>query len=72
MRFDQDEIIDGLAGLPFEFTEEISKLKLELFDSNGIGIIPDNHADVKEAIHKGNRYSQLLSKRKTFWKATMN
>jgi predicted Fe-Mo cluster-binding NifX family protein len=72
MRFDKDEIIDRLAGLPFEFTEEIAKLKLEVFDSNGIEIMPDNHADVKEAIQKANRYSQLLSKRNTFWKATMN
>ena len=72
MRFDKDEIIDGLAGLPFEFTEEIAKLKLELFDSNGIGIMPDNHADAKEVIHKSNRYSQLLSKRNIFWKATLN
>lgn len=65
------EIIDGLAGLPKEFTDEINQLESELYDSLGNPIMPEPE-NIEESIQKGNRYCKLLQKRNEFWLAKLN
>lgn len=72
MTLKREAIIDGLAGLSKEFTDELNELKSELFDSHGNPIMPDNEADLRESIEKGQRFNQLLQKRNAFWAAKLN
>jgi hypothetical protein len=66
-----EAIIDGLAGLPKEFTDELNQLKSELYDSQGNPIQPTPEK-IDESIQKGNRYCQLLQKRNELWTAKLN
>jgi hypothetical protein len=68
----QEAIIDMIAGVPKKATEELNKLKAELFDKQGNNIMPNNEAEMQESIQKANRYAQLLQQRNDLWLAKLN
>jgi hypothetical protein len=66
-----EAIIDGLAGLPKSFTDELNELKAELYDSQGNPIKPEPE-NMDKQIQKANRYTQMLQERNELWTAKLN
>jgi hypothetical protein len=71
MTLKREAVIDMVAGLPKEFTDELNQLKSELFDSNGIPF-KSSPETIDEQIQKANRYTQMLQKRNELWTAKLN
>lgn len=66
-----ERIIDGLAGLSREFTDELNELHAELYDKFGNAVEPTPE-NIHELMSKANRHAQLLQIRNSFWAATLN
>jgi len=71
MSLKREAIIDGLAGLPKEFTDELNELKALLYDSLGNPIKPASE-DMDTQIQKANRYCAMVQERNFLWSAKLN